>query len=214
MNAPTTPTRFTWTLIALAFLLVGASRPTALLAQPRAVVTTAQASELGEGLSPGDRIRISTIEGGTPVEGELYSLSDASLTLTLDDGSTRDAPISSLALVERYSEERNFFKRFLPITGVGAGTFALLGAVSWEPCEGWCILHPDSRTDAFIMGAAIGAVLLAPVGIVAGLLGKDEVWNAVSVPGSSDRGRSVDVRLVPTRSGVSLGASIRLGGGS
>jgi hypothetical protein len=53
-------------------------------------------------------------------------------------------------------------------SALGLGT---LGALSWEPCEGWCVLQPKTRGSAFIGSALVGGIVVGiPVGAVAGLL--------------------------------------------
>ena len=58
---------------------------------------------------------------------------------------------------------------------------AIIGAATYTPCEGWCILEPTSSGQA----AAWGAALLGGVGLVAGTvigaLNKTEEWRPLAV---------------------------------
>jgi hypothetical protein len=96
-------------------------------------------------------------------------------------------PFDGIENIERSLGERRRFARNLAITtGVGAGAGGLISAISWSPCRetGFlaCMLHPESRGDAFAWGFVGGAMLGLPVGIIIGLAEKSERWELVPRP--------------------------------
>lgn len=60
--------------------------------------------------------------------------------------------------------------------GVGAAGGGLIGAVIWTECtdEGFlaCMMHPESRGEAFLVGAVLGGVAGGITGIIAGAFSK------------------------------------------
>ena len=80
----------------------------------------------------------------------------------------------------------------------------------WSPCTDTgfmaCFMHPDSRGDAFVMGAMFGTAIGLPLGLVAGLISKHDVWQPVDAHGRPilsiipGRAGGFDVALsIPTR---------------
>lgn len=51
---------------------------------------------------------------------------------------------------------------------VGGAVGAAVGAATYQPCEAWCILHPESRGSAAGAGFAAGGVLGGLVGALIG----------------------------------------------
>lgn len=73
--------------------------------------------------------------------------------------------------------------------GIGAVGGGLIGAVSWTECtdEGFlaCMMHPESRGQAFLVGAVLGGVAGGFTGIVAGAFSKT----------AKKSGRTVDIQF-------------------
>lgn len=61
-------------------------------------------------------------------------------------------------------------------SALGLGT---VGALSWKPCEGWCILQPTTRGSAFIGSALVGGIVGIPVGALAGRL-RVSAWESAT----------------------------------
>lgn len=60
--------------------------------------------------------------------------------------------------------------------GIGAAGGGLIGAVSWTECtdEGFmaCLMYPESRAEAFLVGAVLGGIAGGFTGIIAGAFSK------------------------------------------
>jgi hypothetical protein len=166
-------------------------------------------------LAMGDRVRVSTTRSPTPFEGILTARSDGWLTVEAADGSELQTPVADIEIAERHSRQHNFWKYFGRTELAGTIGLSVLAGLTWQPCSSWLCIGPQNRAEAFLFGALGGAVLSLPVAVVVGALVKEDQWTAVrpSGPaGSLAERMTVDVR--PTGSGVSLAASIALGGGS
>lgn len=165
-------------------------------------------------LATGDRVRLSLAFTSEPIEGVLIDRSDGWLTLQAADGRELRAPLGDVEVAERHSRERNFWKYFGRTQLVGTVGLSLFTGLTWEPCS-WLCFTGETRAEAFLVGAVGGAVLSLPFAVVVGALVKEDRWTAVRPGGPpsalTERVR-VDVR--PSRSGLSLGASIVLGGGA
>ena len=61
--------------------------------------------------------------------------------------------------------------------GIGGAAGGLIGAATWRECteEGWgCLLHPDTRGKAFLIGSLIGALFGGSIGLISGTFAKNE----------------------------------------
>lgn len=164
----------------------------------------------------GDRLRISTPTSGAPLEGTFSSRSDGWITLSLEDGTTHRVGLDETIIVERHTREHPFLKTFLLTELFGTVGTAIVSAITYNPApRDWLCLGPRTHGEAFAWGAAIGAIASLPVGLVLGAVRKEDRWSEVEIdPGSGfslDRVRPI---VAPGPSGLSLGATVRLGGGS
>jgi hypothetical protein len=162
------------------------------------------------GPAVGERVRVHRADGrvviGTVerVSSEEVVVGDSALS------------VDGIESIERSLGERRRFARNLAITtGVAAGAGGLISAISWSPCRetGFlaCLLHPESRSDAFAWGFVGGGILGLPLGIIIGLAEKDERWEPIARPAV---GR-VSLGLVTGGGrGVGVRASIPFGGHS
>jgi hypothetical protein len=157
--------------------------------------------------SVGDRVRVQQSDGRVVV-GTAERISPDEIVL---GGSTLS--FDGIESIERSLGERRRFGRNLAITtGVAAGAGGLISAISWSPCRetGFlaCMLHPESRSDAFAWGFVGGGILGLPLGIIIGLADKSERWEPVTRPSLGP----VALRLVTGGGrGVGVRASIPLG---
>jgi hypothetical protein len=153
---------------------------TVLLLLPAAVPATAQGP--AEALQPGQLLRIERAAGGPATVGHLVRLTADSVAVSpLDEPEAVEAIPNSD--VGRLWVGRGPARKTLEGVALGAVTgFALgaaVGAVTWEPCTGWCIVHPDSRAQAGLWGGALLAGPGALVGAVIGALTVRERWELV-----------------------------------
>lgn len=158
---------------------------------------------VGTELESGDLIRI-TDEWGSVQEGLLISIQDG--TLRWRPGATpeatgpvipaEDRSLETVANLERYGGERRLGWKGFGITAgslIAAG--AIFGAITYEPCEGWCIMAPSSRGEAFAWGVVLGGIIGIPVGAVIGLKVKRAVWTDADVSGA---GLAPSVEFAPS----------------
>jgi hypothetical protein len=156
----------------------------------------------------GDRIRVQQ-PGGRVTVGTVERISENEIVV---GGSA--LPRDGIESIERSLGERRRFARNLAITtGVAAGAGGLISAISWSPCRetGFlaCMLHPESRGDAFAWGVVGGGILGIPLGIIIGLAEKDERWEPIARPAV---GRVALGLATGGGRGVGVRASIPFGG--
>jgi hypothetical protein len=163
------------------------------------------------GPEPGDRLRIRTLEGVVRT-GTVEGASAQEVRLTHAYG-TWSIPQSDIDTMERsLGQQRRFARNFFLTVGIASGAIGTISALSWSPCYSTeflgCLLHPESRTDAFAWGAFGGLLLGIPIGTVIGLVDKSERWEALS----SGTGSGVALAVRPSVHGLLLTASIPFGG--
>jgi hypothetical protein len=186
-------------------------------------------AQVATGVQPGDRIRVTlaegmpfrdpgmgAVEGAGGAEdrvlvGTLASTHDDLLVLTrAGDSGTWDIPFSSLEKLELNTGQNRTFGRTIPISmGVLGAAGGILLAATVDPCSD-CFLQigPSSRPEAFVLGAAIGAIVGIPIGGLWGLQKKD-VWEEVAVGGAL--GRPSPFLSVRSGGGLFVGAVIPVG---
>ena len=158
----------------------------------------------------GDRVRVQQADGRMVV-GTVERVSPEEIVL---GGSTLS--LDGIESIERSLGERRRFGRNLAITrGVAAGAGGLISAMSRRPGRetGFlaCMLHPESRSDAFAWGLVGGGIVGLPLGIIIGLGEKSERWEPVTRPSVGP----VALRLVTGGGhGVGVSASLPVGGHS
>jgi len=169
-------------------------------------------------LRPGDVIRVTDTRGWVQ-RGVLVSVT--SETLTWKPGAAAepaagtpasDRPLASIARLERSGgKERLGWKGFAVTAGSLIAVGAVIGAVTYEPCESTeflgCLLTPESRGQASLWGATAGGMVGIPIGAAVALFGKREVWADVGVEA---RPLTPSLSLDPSGR-VSLGMSLPLG---
>jgi hypothetical protein len=158
------------------------------------------------------RVRITLRSGerlaGTVAVGEQ---ADSVWALTDATGYTRTVPAGSVVSVEHSRGRERRFIKYLMIGTLGSATAGgLLAAVTYTPCTetGFlaCFLHPASATEAFGWGFVGGGMIGVPVGVLTGLVVREEGWERVS-PGST----GADLRLVGRGGGLALRATVPVG---
>lgn len=159
-------------------------------------------------LAAGDEVRIRD-RRGLEHEGVIVTSTPDEIRMTTRAGD-HVVPHEQIATLERsVGQQRRFGRNFLLTVGVMAGVGAVMSATTWEPCTGFCILHPESRTEAFTWGLAGGALLGAPIGLIVGLAVKSERWESIPMPASP--GLALSLRR--SSRGLDFVASIPVGGG-
>lgn len=140
---------------------------------------------------------------GATLTGRLVALDRDSLVLRPDGDPTGTITVPGEALAIEVSAGRQ--RRWARGMGVGLITGAvggaIIGAATFEPCIGWCILTPNSREG----WAALNATLMGLGGVVAGgvvgALIETERWRPVTVGSDSVR---VGLRSTVRSIGVQL----------
>jgi hypothetical protein len=64
---------------------------------------------------------------------------------------------------------------------IGAGSGAVIGAMTWSPCTGFCFLEPDTRGASAALGAGVLGTVGAVVGTIAGVFSVSDEWQSVTV---------------------------------
>lgn len=164
--------------------LVGQAATPALLVQPGARVRISQ---------PGEDPRIAIVVAYTAdslvVQGAEFE-NDVALPLTR---------ISRLEVSA--GSHRNVVNGMLLGTLIGGTAGFILGVATYEPCTGFCLFTPDSRSTSGAVGAALFGVLGFTVGSLVGLQ-SHETWQQVPV----DRKRvAIGVRQMH---GAGIGVSL------
>ena len=147
-------------------LFLAASLPTPCIAQSR--------------LQLADRVRILSFDGSSRT-GVLRELSSDSIRVSVLGEQQRWVRQADVAYLERSAERhRRFGRNFALTIGSTAAVAGMLGAITWTKCVSneflGCLMHPESRSDAFLMGATIGGVLSVPVGVILGLAIQYDRW--------------------------------------
>lgn len=146
-------------------------------------------------LSPGTQLRI-TLETDNPIErvvtGRVLDFNQDRLLIRVADGIHRDLEWRSLQRLEVLEDSdasgvSASMKGWLLVTGMGA----MVGAVHWSPCRPKqmmdCILHPNSRGDAAVLGGVLGAIVGIPVALILRTY-QAGTWMEVDIPGTAGSG--------------------------
>lgn len=159
-------------------------------------------------LQPTDRVRILTVDGLT-LTGAVTEMSPDSLMLS-SAGHANWVRQSEIAYLERSAGQyRMFARNFVVTAGSVAAVGGALAAITWTECVSneflGCLMTPGSRGEAFVMGAAAGALLGTPIGVILGLAIKYDRWEPAQTPA----GRRTRVSVMPVFDrGVGASASI------
>jgi len=90
---------------------------------------------------------------------------------------TRSLPMSAIERVDVSSGLHRQTLRGATIglmSGVVSG--AVIGALTYTPCEGWCFLEPSSRGASAALGGAVFGVLGGVTGAIIGAFHQTEDW--------------------------------------
>lgn len=177
--------RRSWGRMAMAFCLLPALLalgPSPLRAQAGPAAERARPVDPpGQPVEPGDRIRLRTA-GRERITGTLLEITPDVLRIQADADLVR-IPTDGIASLERsLGSHRRFWRHFLVTTGAGAAAMGLLVAAL---DDGGCSDGPFGCTGpggAFVLGAAVGAVVSLPVGVVVGLAVRSERWAPAGPP--------------------------------
>jgi len=139
-----------------------------------------------DGPSIGDRVRVQQADG-TVLVGTVEGISADEIVLGSSTADSQALSLEGIESIERsLGDQRRFGKNLAITMGIAAGAGGLLSAISWSPCRetGFlaCLLHPESRGDAFAWGFVGGGILGLPLGIIIGLAEKDERWERIARP--------------------------------
>ncbi|MGE0159151.1 MAG: hypothetical protein AB7T31_07025 [Gemmatimonadales bacterium] len=126
----------------------------------------------------GERVRVRHVDGRT-FTGSVESASDDALRLAGPDGAYAIGRSDIAGLERSLGVHRRFGRGFAVTVGIAAGAGGIVSAATWSPCEGWCIVHPETRTDAFAWGVVGGAVIGLPIGVLVGLASGSERWEPI-----------------------------------
>jgi hypothetical protein len=83
--------------------------------------------------------------------------------------------------------------------GAGIGLGAIAGYASYKPCEGFCILGPDTEGQSAVWGGIAGGLLGLVAGTTIGFFTKSEKWERVHT--------RTTVGVSPARGGGQLAVS-------
>jgi len=163
------------------------------------------AAALQADLASGERVRIRQVEGPT-VTGTLVGVSASELRLTTE----KDAELAvARANVGRLERSLGTHKRFGRDFGLVVVTMALAGAVvgaaTWEPCDGKS-LFCWSRGETALMGAGLFGAIGLPLGVIAGATGRHETWE--DVPLRPREGTAL--RTLPVTDGARIGLVVSI----
>lgn len=148
-----------------------------------ALIVFASAST-SQTIQPGSRVRVVALSLPGVVEvGKVIATDPDSLIVERE----RSRGVARLARTDVSSVEvsaghhRNAGRGAILGLLIGAGGGAVLGAMTWEPCTGFCFLEPDTRSASAALGAGVFGTLGALIGTVAGALNVSDEWQSVTV---------------------------------
>ncbi len=140
--------------------------------------------------SPGDRIRIKQVDG-TVLTGTLATLSPETIQLSVDS-SRVEVPVARIEVLETsLGRQRRFLKYFGLTVAATSIAGAIIGAIAYEdtgPCSFLCI-GPQTRGESMAWGLGIGAIVGLPLGVLSGLVSREERWTPVPFPAPTASGR-------------------------
>ena len=158
--------------------------------------------------SPGDRIRISQMDG-TVLTGTLAAWSADTIQLSVDS-SRVEVPVARIAVLETSLGQQHNYPQYFGLTvaatSIVGATIGFIASVDSEPHP---FVGPDTRIEYIVLGFAGGALVGLPLGAIIGSVVREERWNPVSLPAPA--ASRLTIRPV-IGSGVGFAASLRVGG--
>ena len=158
--------------------------------------------------SPGDRIRVKQVDG-TTLTGTFSTRSAEAIQLSVGAaGPMVEVPVEGIAVLEPSLGRQRNYPKYIGITVAATSIVgATIGLFTYDPsCSGFICF---TRTDHFLYGFGIGALVGLPLGAIIGHAVREERWNPVSLPSPAES--RLTIRPV-IGSGVGFAASIRVGG--
>jgi hypothetical protein len=141
-------------------------------------------SSASQTVQTGSRVRVvaSSLPGGVGV-GHVIAVSGDSLIVDRDrsGGVARLARGDVSSIQVSAGRHRHTGRGALLGVLIGAGSGAVVGAVTWAPCTGFCLLEPQTRAANAALGAGVFGTMGALVGTVAGALSVSDQWQNVTV---------------------------------
>ena len=163
--------------------------------------------------SLGHRIRIKQVDG-TVLTGRLAALYPETIQVWIGSDDLAEVPVARIEVLETsLGRQRNFGKYFGLTVAAASVVGATIYALTWSPCTETglfaCWFEPDSRGEAFGWGAAGGAIIGLPLGLIIGSAVREERWTRGALPAPT--APRLTIRPVIS-SRVGFAGSIRLGG--
>lgn len=154
-----------------------------------------------------DRVRILTQDGLTHI-GVVADITPDSVMLKRSD-ELRWVRRSDVAYLERSTRRyRRFFRNLAVTAGSTAGIGALIGGIAYKKCVSneflGCLMSPENRVQAFILGGVMGATVGIPVGVIVGSSIRYDQWEPALQ--AHERRSSLSIIPLPKR-GIGLSAS-------
>jgi hypothetical protein len=141
-------------------------------------------SSFSQSIELGSRVRVvaSSLPGGVGV-GKVIATDGDSLILERERsrGVARLARSDVSSIQVSGGHHRNAGRGAILGLLIGAGGGAVIGAMTWTPCTGFCILEPDTRSASAALGAGVLGTLGALLGTVAGALNVSDEWHSVAL---------------------------------
>ena len=176
-----------------------------LLARPD--VLTGQAAMPEGAVGPGARVRI-TQAGQKPRVAVVVARSADTLVVRWPEYTNAVAlPFTEISRLDLSTGRHRKMLKGAAVGTLSAGAVgAILGAVSYTPCESTeflgCLMAPASATESAVLGGVAGGVLGLIVGTLVGLPKRDD-WHQVSLDASR-----VAVVVTPQGRGTAVGLSL------
>ena len=136
-------------------------------------------------VQPGARVRVTRVDDRAQVATVIERSADTLLLRWASSETVVAVPMSEISRLEvRTGQHRHVLKGMALGTGIGFAAGALLGAVSYSPCKGFCVIDDEGGA------AALGGVLVGTLGLVVGTiagLSSHDTWQHVPLDGRDAR---------------------------
>jgi hypothetical protein len=172
-------------------------------------------AQIPDSIPAGARLRITDSSGRT-ITGNLVASDTVVVLRSPERRRSFSVPMADVQRVEvSVGEQRDMFRYTFFTSAISAGALGTWAAATWEPCAPKsgnllnCKWASDSRSDEFLVGAAVGAVLGVPVGLLLGIAMVQDVWRDLAIGSPAVPKPSLGV--TPTPGGIGVAASIAVG---
>ena len=166
---------------------LGRRCPTSLILAALLMGVGAPALAQDSTLTPDARVRVMAVGTNRWVIGKLLAPPRDTVTLLEgDSGETKALATASLARFEVSRGRRKQTGRGAWIGAVTGGVIsALLGAVTYEECSGFCVAPDPGRGGTALLGGLLGGVFGLGVGALVGTAFTGDRWTPVPQPWGS-----------------------------